>query len=188
MFGWDFEVNAWSRFWRWRFVFELVIWPNRLLWKNELNPRVQLCLWQCFHICSTFPKKMYIHRGEERGTNQGKCITLHQTNYWLSSKAFRFICHYNKKRLETAQQWRAKNGILCVFIHFLSQYTTSSLIMKPLGRNFLSDHKVKFIRLGLHNQHYAKKHATQTTDNTHKFATIISWFFACMKYKFKYCI
>ena len=33
-----------------------------------------------------------------------------------------------------------------------------------------------------------KKHATQTTDNTHKFATIISWFCACKKYTLKYCI
>ena len=45
MFGWDFEVNTWSRFevevWS-RFVFELVIWPNRLILKYELNPRV-LC-------------------------------------------------------------------------------------------------------------------------------------------------
>ena len=32
----DFEDEFWSRF-----VFELVVWPNRLLWKDELNPRVR---------------------------------------------------------------------------------------------------------------------------------------------------
>ena len=48
MFGWDFEVNACSRFWRGRFVFELVIWPNRLLWKNELNPRVRCAFGNVF--------------------------------------------------------------------------------------------------------------------------------------------
>ena len=36
MLGWDFKDEVWSRF-----VFELVIWPNRLLWKDELNPRVR---------------------------------------------------------------------------------------------------------------------------------------------------
>ena len=36
MLGQDFEDEVWSRF-----VFELVIWPNRLLWKDELNPRVR---------------------------------------------------------------------------------------------------------------------------------------------------
>ena len=35
MLGRDFEDEVWSRF-----VVELVIWPNRLLWKDELNPRV----------------------------------------------------------------------------------------------------------------------------------------------------
>ena len=42
MFGWDVEVDAWSRFWRWnwsRFVFELEIWTQ---------PSGPLCLWQCF--------------------------------------------------------------------------------------------------------------------------------------------
>ena len=36
MFGRDFEAGVSSRF-----VFELVIWPNRLLRKDELNPRVR---------------------------------------------------------------------------------------------------------------------------------------------------
>ena len=36
MFGRDFEDEVWSRF-----VFELVIWPNSLLWKDELDPRVR---------------------------------------------------------------------------------------------------------------------------------------------------
>ena len=36
MLGRDFEDEVWSRF-----VFELVIRPNRLLWKDELNPWVR---------------------------------------------------------------------------------------------------------------------------------------------------
>ena len=37
MLGRDFEGEVWLRF-----VFELdMIWPNRLLWKDELNPRVR---------------------------------------------------------------------------------------------------------------------------------------------------
>ena len=36
MLGRDFEDEVWLRF-----VFELVIWPNRLLWKDELNLRVR---------------------------------------------------------------------------------------------------------------------------------------------------
>ena len=36
MLGRGFEDEVWLRF-----VFELLIWPNRLLWKDELNPRVR---------------------------------------------------------------------------------------------------------------------------------------------------
>ena len=36
MFGWDFEVNAWSRFWNW--IFDQDLCKN--LW-YELNPRVR---------------------------------------------------------------------------------------------------------------------------------------------------
>ena len=36
MLGRDFEDEVWTRF-----LFELVIWPNRLLCKDELNPRVR---------------------------------------------------------------------------------------------------------------------------------------------------
>ena len=43
MLGRDFEDEVWSRF-----VFELVIWPNRLLWKDELNPRVRCAFGNVF--------------------------------------------------------------------------------------------------------------------------------------------
>ena len=39
----DYEDEMWSRF-----VFELVIWPNRLLWKDELNPRVRCAFGNVF--------------------------------------------------------------------------------------------------------------------------------------------
>jgi len=41
--GRDFEDEVWSRF-----GFELVIWPNRLLWKDELNPRVRCAFGNVF--------------------------------------------------------------------------------------------------------------------------------------------
>ena len=44
MLGRDFEDEVWTRF-----VFELVIWPNRLLWKDELNPRVRCAFGNVFH-------------------------------------------------------------------------------------------------------------------------------------------
>ena len=43
MLGRDFEDEVWTRF-----VFELVIWPNRLLWKDELNPRVRCAFGNVF--------------------------------------------------------------------------------------------------------------------------------------------
>ena len=47
MLGRDFEDEVWSRF-----VFELVIWPNRLLWKDELNPRVRCAFGNVFLLNS----------------------------------------------------------------------------------------------------------------------------------------
>ena len=43
MLGRDFDDEVWLRF-----VFELVIWPNRLLWKDELNPRVRCAFGNVF--------------------------------------------------------------------------------------------------------------------------------------------
>ena len=46
MLGWDFEVDAWSRFWRWNLIkicVQLVIWTQ---------PSSPLCLWQCLKIIS----------------------------------------------------------------------------------------------------------------------------------------
>ena len=45
MIGRDFEDEVWSRF-----VFELMIWPNRLLWKDELNPRVRCAFGNVFFV------------------------------------------------------------------------------------------------------------------------------------------
>ena len=47
MLGRDFEDEVWTRF-----VFELVIWPNRLLWKDELNPRVRCAFGNVFKFKS----------------------------------------------------------------------------------------------------------------------------------------
>ena len=49
-----------------------------------------------------------------RGPNWGKCIALHQTYHWLSSIAFRFIRHYNKKRLKPLKNEEQKMEF-CVF-------------------------------------------------------------------------
>ena len=52
MFSWDSEYEICSRF-----VFELVIWPNRLLWKDELNPRVR-CAFGNVYFLSLFFSNM----------------------------------------------------------------------------------------------------------------------------------
>ena len=44
---WDFEVDAWSRFWS-RFMFELVIWLQEVTLARWTQPSGPLCLWQCF--------------------------------------------------------------------------------------------------------------------------------------------
>ena len=43
MFGWDFEVDAWSRFWRWGLI-KICVW-TLVSWTQPSGP---LCLWQCF--------------------------------------------------------------------------------------------------------------------------------------------
>ena len=43
MFGWDFEVDAWSRFWRWGLI-KICVW-TLVSWTQ---PSGALCLWQCF--------------------------------------------------------------------------------------------------------------------------------------------
>ena len=52
MLGRDFEDEVWLRF-----VFELVIWPNRLLWKDELIPRVRCAFGNVFLLgrCPCLP-------------------------------------------------------------------------------------------------------------------------------------
>ena len=53
MFGWDFEVNAWSRFWRRNLIMIcdwIVIWSIRLLWLDELNPRVRCAFGNVYEI------------------------------------------------------------------------------------------------------------------------------------------
>ena len=47
MLGWDFEDEVLSRF-----AFELVIWPNRLLLKDELNPRVRCAFGNVLNLVS----------------------------------------------------------------------------------------------------------------------------------------
>ena len=45
MLGRDFDDEVWPRF-----VFELVIWHNRLLWIDELNPRVRCAFGNVCHL------------------------------------------------------------------------------------------------------------------------------------------
>ena len=61
MFGWNFEVNAWSRFWRRNLIMIcdwIVIWPIRLLWLDELNPWVRCAFGNVLSLQPRFmPKK-----------------------------------------------------------------------------------------------------------------------------------
>ena len=123
-----------------------------------------------------------------RGPNWGKCIALHQTYHWLSSIAFRFICHYNKKRLKPLKNEEQKMEF-CVF----SSTFCHSRQLRVWLWNLRDAIPWAIIKWNWSAWVYninttQKKHATQTTDNTHKFATIISWFCACKKYTLKYCI
>ena len=48
IFGWYFEVHAWSRFWRWKLiVHEIVIWPKKVTLVGCTQPSGPLCLWHC---------------------------------------------------------------------------------------------------------------------------------------------
>ena len=52
MFGWDFEVDPWSRLWRWNLIkiCEIVTWPQEVTLLRWTQPSGPLCLWQCFDI------------------------------------------------------------------------------------------------------------------------------------------
>ena len=51
--GWDFEVDAWSRFWRWNLI-KISVWAcdtNKTSYFGKLTqPSGPLCLWQCFFM------------------------------------------------------------------------------------------------------------------------------------------
>ena len=53
-FGWDFEVNAWSRFWRWNLI-KICVWTCDMTYTctqvtlvSWTQPSGPLCLWQVF--------------------------------------------------------------------------------------------------------------------------------------------
>ena len=53
IFGWCFEVAAWSRLWRLNLIkisWELVIWPKEVTLVSRTQPSGPLCLWQCLQI------------------------------------------------------------------------------------------------------------------------------------------
>ena len=48
MFGWDFEDDAWSRFWRWNLI-KICSWIcDKLV--SWTQPSGLLCLWQCLFL------------------------------------------------------------------------------------------------------------------------------------------
>ena len=55
IFGWCFEVAAWSRLWRLNLIkisWELVIWPKEVTLVSRTQPSGPLCLWQCLYNIS----------------------------------------------------------------------------------------------------------------------------------------
>ena len=51
LFGWDFEVDAWSRLWRWNLIMICERTCNktkRSYFESRTQPSGPLCLWQCF--------------------------------------------------------------------------------------------------------------------------------------------
>ena len=73
MFGWDFEVDAWSRFWRWSFI-KICVWtcdmtPKVTLarWTQSSGP---LCLWQCFSQNFHFVNQPTIWEAEKNAAEQ----------------------------------------------------------------------------------------------------------------------
>ena len=102
-----------------------------------------------------------------RGPNLGKCIALHQTYHWLSSIAFLFIRHYNKKRLKPLKNEEQKMEF-CVF----SSTFCHSRQLRVWLWNLWDAISWAIIKWNWSAWVYninttQKKHATQTTDNTH---------------------
>ena len=111
MFGWDFEVNTfdfedevWSKF-----VFELVIWPSRFLWKDELNPRVR-CAFGNVSFSLTYrkstseelsreisgsPLPQVLARIERLWAYLGQICGTHYLMWWLRLKGGGVTCWKN---------------------------------------------------------------------------------------------
>ena len=66
MFSQDFEVDAWSRFWRWNLI-KICVWTCNMTLARWTQPSGPLCLWQCFiykylYIYIYYECFIYLHR------------------------------------------------------------------------------------------------------------------------------
>ena len=94
MFGWDFEVNAWSRFWN-CYMFKICELWTVILW-YELNPRVGCAFgnviiiiswgWRlsfeskCTHSSKSFPRKFF-PCGRILGNSHSEAVRIETLTY-----------------------------------------------------------------------------------------------------------
>ena len=86
MFGLDFEIDIWSRFWRLSLI-KIFCVSLFLLWFAELNPRVR---WQCFlwiDSCYTYSSQYIIAALGDDGDRDGDDKKKENMDMWMHHRS-----------------------------------------------------------------------------------------------------
>ena len=137
MLGRDFEDEVWLRF-----VFELVIWPNRLLWKDELNPRV--CC--AFGNVSVPAQNIFVFINEQRGWHNTACkYCLKIYMYWILTSYISYkYRHLPMYRANLVMRSCASSKVQC---NLCRHFRLSSPVVIGFSSNFLRHNSIKWQNL-----------------------------------------
>ena len=95
MFGSDFEVNAWSRFWRWNLIKICVRTCDMTLWsyfglQTELNPRVRCAFGNVLFLCPSSWVDIRARTEWFEVCGSRKILLRHR--WWVSPLILRLAC------------------------------------------------------------------------------------------------
>ena len=138
MFGWDFEENALSRFWRWSLI-KICVWTcdmtQLVTLERWTQPSGPLCLWQCLfcilrRLMSWPIIKTYLWRSQASDWSERdktvhlapRCLMQPTNTQWICKYAERTFLHFQP--------------ILLEFISFLSKQQCASFLRLSLRLGF----------------------------------------------------
>ena len=121
MFGWDFEVSSWSRFWIWNWI-KICVWTCDMTHKDTLESWTQpsglLCLWQCFYFnanqtttfCSYINHHCFHCRFETWNSIPVAQLFAQSPLIWLPPTESQSIwwnqgCHFTEKSFKNRESW-----------------------------------------------------------------------------------